>query len=124
MEQYPGELIKMEIDRTEEEGSQYLLELAIFIASSTRDAIHWKHYGTLRLLDSLIKVLDLPNHIQCIEKDRFLEEVKIELEKNKSLRTEEEAFADFLDEVIQKMLKEYRNRLTLTKKPKKTDRYR
>jgi hypothetical protein len=63
----------METYNTESE-DQYLLELVIFMASSTRDVINFKHYGTLRLLRSLVKVLDLPNHVKHVKKDKFLDE--------------------------------------------------
>ena len=106
----------MESCKSEKEEGHYLLELAIFMAASTRDVINFKHYGTLRLLRSLIKVLDLPNHVNHIEKDKFLKGIKMELEKNSSLTRDEEAFTTFLDQLIVKMLKEYRRRLTLKAK--------
>lgn len=102
-----------------EEESQYLLELAIFMLSSTRDVIKFRHYGTNRLLRSLIKVLDLPNHIENIKKDKFLEEIRTELEMNTSLVKNDKAFADFLDGIIVKMLREYKLRLTSERKTEK-----
>ncbi len=98
-------------DRTERNKKIYLLELAIFMASSTRDAIKWRQYAPLRLLQSLIKVLDFPNKIKEIESDEFLEEIKDLLEENRELRREEEAFETFMDEIIAKLIKEYENRL-------------
>jgi len=102
----------METYKTESEEDQYLLELAIFMASSTRDVINFKHYGTIRLLRSLVKVLDLPNHVKHVKKDKFLDEIRMELEMNRSLTKDKEVFANFLDDLIVKMLKEYRSRLT------------
>ena len=102
----------MESFESEKEENEYLLDLAIFMASSTRDVINFKHYGTNRLLHSLIRVLDLPNNVKQIKKDEFLEEIRMELEKNMLLTRDEEAFATFLDQLIVKMLKEYRRRLT------------
>lgn len=103
----------MESFKTGKKEDQYLLDLALFMASSTRDVINFKHYGTNRLLRSLIRVLDLPNHVDHIKKDEFLEEIRMELEKNRSLTRDKEAFTAFLDQLIVKMLKEYKGRLTL-----------
>ena len=103
----------MESFQNENEEDHYLLELAIFMASSTRDVINFKHYGTYRLLQSLIRVLDLPSHIEHIKKDEFLEKIRVELDEFREKRKDKEAFTRFLDQLIVKMLKEYRQRLNL-----------
>jgi hypothetical protein len=109
----------MESYKTREKGSSYLLELSIFMASSARDVTKFKHYGTVRLLRSLYKLLDLPNHIEIVDKDEFFEEIKKELaralEDDRSLTRNEEALTIFLDQLIIRMLKEYRRRLTTIK---------
>jgi hypothetical protein len=82
------------------------------MASSTRDTIKWRQYAPLRLLQSLIKVLDLPNKIRLIEKrDEFLEEIRDLLEENRDLRRDEEAFESFMDEIVAKLVNEYECRL-------------
>ena len=96
---------------TEKEKSEYLLDLAIFMASSTRDVIHFEHYGAWRLLSALIRVLDISNYVEHLKKDRFLDEVRKELLENRPLIKDKEAFAVFLDQLIVKMLEEYKHRL-------------
>jgi hypothetical protein len=101
----------MDKDRSERDNT-HLLELAIFMASSTRDAIKWRQYAPLRLLQSLIKVLDLPNKVKWIEKgDDFLEEIRTLLEENVDLRRDEEAFETFMDDIVARLIKEYESRL-------------
>jgi len=107
----------MESSQNESEEDHYLLELAIFMTSSTRDVVNFKHYGTSRLLESLTRVLDLPNHTKHIKKDEFLEKIRVELDELRDefleKRKDKEAFITFLDRLIVKMLEEYRRRLNL-----------
>lgn len=109
----------MESYKNRKKENAYLLELSIFMASSARDVTKFTHYGPVRLLRSLYKVLDLPNHIEIVDKDEFLEEIKQELahalEDDRSLTRDEEALKIFLDQLITRMLKEYRCRLTTMK---------
>lgn len=100
------------MESRENKKQEYLLELAIFMMSSARDVIKSQHYGTNRLLSSLTKVLYLPNQVEGMEKDGFLEEIRGELEKARPLMKDSKALSKFLDEMIVKMLKEYRHRLT------------
>lgn len=91
----------------------YILETALFIASSTREVIQWKQYGSLRLSQILIKFLNLPNEIDSLEQDPFLFEIKNEIENNIELRRDDEKYEKFLDSIIVKMMDEYKKRLEL-----------
>jgi hypothetical protein len=115
---FPGiglneEPIRVGSFKNEIEEDDYLLELAIFMASSTRDVVNFKHYGPYRLMQSLIRVLDLPSHIEHIKKDEFLEKIRRELDEFLEKRKDKEAFTRFLDQLIMRMLEEYRHRLNL-----------
>ena len=102
----------MEKCETEMHGEPYMLELVLFMMSSARDIITFEHYALNRLLRSLAKVLDLPNRTDSIKKDRFLDEIRREIEGNIPLTRDKEALAVFLDRLIQKTLSEYEHRLT------------
>jgi hypothetical protein len=92
----------------------YMIETALFIASSSREVIKWEQYGSLRLSQTLIKFLNLPNEIEILEKDAFLEKIKNEVENNMDLRRDKEKYEQFLDSLILKMMDEYKKRLGLT----------
>lgn len=93
----------------------HLLDLAIFMASSARDAIKFKQYEPIRILRSLTKVLELPDHLNCIEKDGFLEGIREELvytlENSRPLKNKERTLTTFLDKAIIKMIREHKRRL-------------
>ena len=89
--------------KTKLNNNTYLIETALFITSSAREVVKWQQYGSLRLYQTLIKFLDLPNKIDVIKKDEFLEKIKQEMENNMSLRRDEEKYEKFLDSLIVKM---------------------
>jgi hypothetical protein len=95
------------------ENNIYMIETALFIASAAREVIKWQHYGSLRLIQTLTKFLDMPSKLESLEKDAFLENIKKEIHENSDLRSNEEKYEKFLDTIIVKMLDEYKKRLNL-----------
>ena len=91
--------------------NNYIMETALFIASSIREVIKWKQYGTLRLSQTFIKILNISNEIESLKRDEFLENIKNDFEKNMHLRLDEQKYEEFLDDLIIRMLIEYKKRL-------------
>jgi hypothetical protein len=100
--------------KTHLENNTYMIETALFIASSAREVVKWQQYGSLRLTQTLIKFLNLQNEIEAIKRDDFLEKIKEEMENNMNLRRDEEKYENFLDNLVIKMMEEYKKRLGLT----------
>ena len=92
--------------------SNYLFELAAYMASSARGCLEEPpSYGTFRLIDALGKVLRIQDYLPEAEKDQFLEKVREDIERNKFLKsTNPEAFEKFLDDLILELVKEAKKR--------------
>ena len=95
------------------ENNNYMIETALFIASSAREVIEWQQYGSLRLSQTLVKFLNLQNELSITEKDAFLEKIKNEIKNNMDLRRDKEKYKKFLDSLIVEMMDEYKKRLSV-----------
>jgi hypothetical protein len=92
--------------------SNYLFELATYMASSARGCLEEpQSYGTFRLIDALGRVLKIQDYLPEAEKDRFLEKVREDIERNKFLKlTNPKAFEQFIDDLILELAKEAKKR--------------
>ena len=96
-------------------GDKYLFDIAIFLATSARGCIEEPPlYGPFRLIDALSRLIELPNYVICLKKDRFLAKMKKVIDAKKFLVISDvEGFKAFLDEVIQEFAKELKKRETV-----------
>lgn len=92
--------------------SNYLFELATYMAASARGCLEEpQSYGTFRLIDALGRVLKIQDYLPEAEKDRFLEKVREDIERNKFLKlTNPKAFEQFIDDLILELAKEAKKR--------------
>jgi nitroreductase len=102
----------------EEDGGQgsagsLVFDLALFILTSARSTIdESSRYGPKRLVDSLIRLLDIPraSFVQRVEsgEEVFLDSIRAELEKRTDLRSSSmvytKEFKDFLDDLIDRFV--------------------
>jgi hypothetical protein len=90
----------------------YLLELAAFMVMSARGVIDEGFmYGPFRLVDAVSRLAELPEYADCIKEDKFLAEVKKEIDGNKNtLMESEQRFTDFLDGLAVKIARELKRR--------------
>jgi len=82
------------------------------MASSARGCLEEpQSYGTFRLIDALGRVLKIQDYLPEAEKDRFLEKVRDDIERNKFLKlTNPKAFEQFIDDLILELAKEAKKR--------------
>jgi hypothetical protein len=97
---------------TRNAGNEYLFELALFLATSARNCIDEPPlYGPFRLLDALSRIADFPQHDLSLNKDPFLEEVKVFVDEKKFLvTTDVEGFTRAADELVRRFARELRRR--------------
>jgi len=97
---------------TRNTGNEYLFELALFLATSARNCIEEPPlYGPFRLLDALSRIADFPQHDLSLNKDPFLEEVKVFVDEKKFLvTTDVMGFTGAADELVRRFAKELRRR--------------
>lgn len=90
-----------------------VFDVALFILTSARSTIdESSRYGPKRLMDSLIRLLDIPraSFVQRVElgEEGFLDSIRAELEKRTDLRSSSmvytQEFKDFLDYLIDKFV--------------------
>ena len=93
-------------------GNEYLFELALFLATSARNCIDEPPlYGPFRLLDALSRLADFPEHDKSLNRDTFLEEVKVFVDEKKFLvTTDVEGFTQAADELVERFAKELKRR--------------
>lgn len=98
-------------------GEEYLFGLACFLATSARGCVDEPPlYGPLRLIDGLSRLVDLPKHASCLSSDPFLEKVREQIEKNKTLvMYDQEKFINFLDNLVVEFAKEIKRRARKSK---------
>jgi hypothetical protein len=100
------------VTSTKHRGTEYLFELAVFLATSARNCIDESPlYGPFRLLDALSRLVDLPKYVGGLEEDQFLQEMKTIVDEKKFLVTSDvEDFKKALDEIVEKFAKELKKR--------------
>jgi len=93
-------------------GNEYLFELALFLATSARNCIDEPPlYGPFRLLDALSRLANFPEHDKSLNRDTFLEEVKVFVDEKKFLvTTDVEGFTQAADELVERFAKELKRR--------------
>jgi hypothetical protein len=98
--------------KKENTGNEYLFELATFLAMSARGCIDEPpSYGPFRLIDALSRLIDLPKHAACLSEDKFLENIKKEVDEKKYLvMSDMKKFRKFLDEMVSRFAVELKKR--------------
>ena len=93
-------------------GDEYLFELATFLAMSARGCMDEPpSYGPFRLIDGLSRLIDLPKYAACLSEDKFLEDIKNEVDEKKFLvMSDMKGFRRFLDELISRFAIELKKR--------------
>jgi len=89
-----------------------IFDLALFILTSARSTVdESSRYGPKRLVDTLIRLLDIPraSFAQRVESDdEFLDSIRAELRRRTNLRSSSmvytQEFKDFLDDLIEKFV--------------------
>ena len=90
----------------------YVFNLATYLLTSARGCIEEPLlYGPLRLIESLSRLVILPEFATCIEKDDFLLAAKRKIDDNKYIVMQsEEEFTKFLDNLITEFTAELKRR--------------
>jgi len=93
-------------------GDDYLLELVAFLAASARGCVDEPPiYGSVRLIDALSKLADLPKYATCLKDDDFLHKIKAEIEEKKYTDMfDTKEFQDMLDSIVLQVTKELKRR--------------
>lgn len=91
---------------------QYLFGLAMYMLTSARGLVDEPTmYGPLRLVESISRLIELPEYASCIKQDSFLSAMKRKVDKNKfEVMASEEKFVNFLDELIREFAAEMKRR--------------
>ncbi len=95
-----------------DKGNEYLFELATFLATSARGCIDEPpSYGPFRLIDALSRLIDLPKYSACLSEDKFLKDVKKEVDEKKYLvMSDMKEFHRFLEELVSRFAIELKKR--------------
>ena len=93
-------------------GDEYFYELITYLATSAKGCLDEpKSYGIIRLIETLNRLLSLPDYAPCLKKDPFLKKIQSEIDNNKFMRSSNpKAFTRFLDDLILKLAKEAKKR--------------
>ncbi len=93
-------------------GNEYLFELATFLVMSAKGCMDEPpSYGPFRLIDALSRLINLPKHATCLSEDKFLEDIKKEVDEKKYLvMSDMKKFRRFLDEMVSRFAVELKNR--------------
>ena len=89
-----------------------LFELALFLLISARGCVDEPHiYGSFRLMDALSRLCDVYSKSDRLEPDRFLSEIKkqVDSDKYKSIQSEKE-FIKGMDDLVVKFTDELKRR--------------
>lgn len=94
------------------EGNEYLFELATFLAVSASGCIDAPpNYGALRLIEALSRLADLPKYSSCLSEDKFLMDIKKDIDEKSSLiLSNTEKFRRFIDELVSLFATELKER--------------
>jgi len=92
----------------------HFFEILTFLATSARGCIDEPHlYGSLRLIDALSKLLDLPKYAPCLSQSALFDKIKKEIEEKRFLVVSEvQEFKEFIDKIVQELAKEAKRRST------------
>ncbi len=99
-------------NKKKDEGNEYLFELATFLAVSASGCMDEPpSYGSLRLIEALSKLIDLPKHVSCLSEDKFLKGIKNDIDEKSSLiLSNMEEFNGFIDELVSRFVIELKER--------------
>ncbi len=100
--------------KDEDTGRKFVFELATFLLTAARGCVDEPHiYGPLRLIDGVSRLADIFDHVECIERDPYIERAKEDIDKNKfRVMASEEEFVRFLDKMIEEFADEMVRRYT------------
>ncbi len=98
--------------KAKESAEEYVFGLATYMLTSARGLVDEPPmYGPLRLVESISRLVELPEFATCIKRDSFLGEMKRKIDKNKfEVMASEERFVNFLDELIREFAAELKRR--------------
>jgi len=110
-----GNLVDSELRATAAIKSDYMLELALFILTSARTVVDEpSRYGPKRLMDSLQRVLEIPQHVDRVKEDPFLSSILSELKQREDMQISSVVYTDkfrnFLDSLIERFMEELERR--------------
>ncbi|MFQ6125241.1 MAG: DUF6092 family protein [Candidatus Heimdallarchaeota archaeon] len=97
----------------EHPGNAFLFEIATFLVMCAKECLDPfnKHYAPLRMLRTIGKLADFPLYVTELKEDRFLQQIKQELENAGSLvMNEPEAFGDFVNKLVDQFVDEMQKR--------------
>lgn len=91
---------------------EFVFGLAMYMLTSARGLVDEPSiYGPLRLIESISRLVDLPDHAACVGRDAFLNRMKKQIDENKYVVMDsEEKFVVFLDGLIKEFAAELKRR--------------
>ncbi len=98
--------------KAKQSAEEYVFGLAMYMLTSARGLVDEpRMYGPLRLVESISRLVELPEFASCIKRDSFLGAMKRKIDQNKfEVMASEERFVNFLDELIREFAAELKRR--------------
>lgn len=91
---------------------EYIFGLTMYMLTSARGLVDEPPmYGPLRLVESISRLVKLPEFANCIKEDSFLSTIKRKIDQNKfEVMASEDKFVNFLDDLIREIAAEMKRR--------------